>query len=72
MICERYTLILRHEIVDTEKGETHQYEPPIAVNYTMYDPFERHEIMYSINRMLEEIEHEFLKQLDVNRQEVQE
>lgn len=72
MICERYTLILRHEIVDTEKCEIHQYEPPLAVIYTMYDTFDRHEIMYSINRMLKEMEHGFLKRLDANKQEVQE
>lgn len=72
MICERYTLILKHEIVDTEKVETHQYEPPLAVTYTKYDGFDRYGIMCTINRMFEEIEHGLLERLGENKQEVQE
>ena len=64
MIGERYTLILRHEVVVPETGEKHQLEPPLAICYTMFDPFERGGVIHTVNNMLHQMEHEFLKRMD--------
>lgn len=69
MIGERYTLILRHEMVNPNTGEKHQLEPPLSVCYTLYDPFERGGIVYFVNDMFHQLEHEFLKRMDGERRE---
>lgn len=64
MIGERYTLMLRHEMVDPETGTKYQLEPPLAICYTMCAPRERGGIIYTVNNMLRQMEREFLKQMD--------
>jgi len=38
ILGERYTLTLRHEIVDLETHETHTLEPLLSICYSIYDP----------------------------------
>lgn len=64
MTGERYTLILRHEVVDQKTGDKYQLEPPLAICYTMFDPFERGGVRYAVNNMLHQMEQEFLKRMD--------
>ena len=64
MIGERYTLILRHEMIDPENGDRHQLEPPLAICYTMFDPCEHSGVVYTVNNMLHQMEHEFLNRMD--------
>lgn len=64
MIGERYTLILRHEMVDPETGERRQLEPPLTICYTMCAPCERGGVVYTVNNMLHQMEHEFLNRMD--------
>lgn len=64
MIGERYTLILRHEMVDLKTGEIKQIDPPLSICYTMFDPLERGGVVYAVNDMLHKLEHEFLKRMD--------
>jgi len=64
MIGERYTLILRHEMVDPETGKKYQFEPPLAICYSMFDPLERGGVVHVVNNMLHQMEHEFLARMD--------
>ena len=64
MIGERYTLILRHEMVVPETGEKHQLEPPLAICYTMFDPCGHDGVIYTVNNMLHQMEREFLNRMD--------
>lgn len=64
MIGERYTLILRHEMVDPKTGDLHQLEPPLAIGCTMCAPCERYGAIYMVNNMLHQMEHEFLNRMD--------
>jgi len=66
MIGERYTLILRHEIVEPATGDKWQLEPPLAICYTMLDPLERSGMVHVINDMLYKMEREFLARMDGN------
>ena len=63
MIGERYTLILRHEMVDPETGDKFQLEPPLAICYTL-NPFDRNGKVNVINNMLYKMEREFLARMD--------
>lgn len=64
MIGERYTLILRHEMIDPETGERHQLEPPLTICYTMYAPCGRGGVIYTVNNMLHQMEREFLNRVN--------
>lgn len=64
MIGERYTLTLRHEIVDLETHERHDLEPPLSIRYSIYDPMEHGNVIYCVNEMLHKLEKEFLNRLD--------
>ena len=63
MLGERYTLVLRHELVD-ETGVLHQLDKPLTICYTMFDVTDRKGTIYCVNNMLHQMEHEFLKRMD--------
>ena len=64
MIGERYTLTLRHEMVNPETGERHQLEPPLTICYTMCDPYERCGVIYAVDSMMLQMERELLNRVD--------
>lgn len=63
MIGERYTLILRHEIVTTD-GDRHEVEPPLQTVYTIFDVADRGGVTYMVNDMFRQLEHSFMERLD--------
>lgn len=64
MLGERYTLILRHEIVDAKTCKVSQLDPPLCVVNTMFDALDRGCVIYAVNNMLQQMESEFLRRLD--------
>lgn len=64
MNSERYVLMLRHEIINNKNGELHQFEPPLVITFNVVDNIGSGAIVYSVNRMFRELEHEFLKRLE--------
>lgn len=67
MICERYRLVLHHEIYDMEKGELHPLDPPIVVTHSgvLFESQHTPWISgrYIVNKILEDLKDFMLQKL---------
>lgn len=64
MLCEIFTLTLRHELVNLDTKEKYNLEAPLSACYSTCDQMERGNAIYCVNELLHKLENAFLERMD--------